>query len=341
MGCVAGTPINCNDSIACTADSCNESTNSCNHTTNNAACNDSLYCNGIETCVAGVGCQAGSPIVCNDNRSCTADSCNEATDSCNFAPNDAVCNDGIACNGTETCSAAGPAGTGCVTGTAVQCPDADGLACTVESCQEPGGTCIATPNSTLCNMGQNCIPPLGCIAATACSMNSQCNDGNACNGVETCNGVYCVSGNALNCDDGISCTNDSCNAQMGAYVHAPNNGLCNDGFACNGVETCDVMLGCTNPPDVNCNDGVSCTFDQCNEPSGTCSHMAQDFQCDDGQFSIVISTKTRARATTTATGVTSAIHSKWRRITRPKAANALTTQGQAFRATAALAHKRT
>ena len=284
LGCVAGTLVDCDDNIMCTADSCDEANDSCNYVPSNQACSDGLYCNGVETCVVGVGCQAGSPIVCNDNLSCTADSCNEITDSCNFAPNDIVCDDGFACNGVETCSVAGPVGTGCIAGTAVQCPNADGMTCTEESCQEPNGACIATPNSGLCNTGQNCIPPLGCIAATACTMNSQCDDGNACNGVETCNGVFCVDGAPKNCNDLFPCTIDTCNEQTGACEHAPINAICDDGSRCNGVEACDVNLGCTNPPDIDCNDGVTCTMDQCTEPNGTCAHISQDFACDDGLF---------------------------------------------------------
>ncbi len=36
--------------------------------------------------------------------SCTSDSCNESTDSCNHVPSNAVCDDGLFCNGAETCS---------------------------------------------------------------------------------------------------------------------------------------------------------------------------------------------------------------------------------------------
>jgi hypothetical protein len=35
-------------------------------------------------------------------------------------------------------------------------------------------------------------------------------------------------------------------------------------------------------PPINCNDGVSCTADLCQEPSGTCAHFPQDAACDDG-----------------------------------------------------------
>jgi hypothetical protein len=282
--CKPGTPIDCNDGIACTADSCNEATDSCAYVTNDAVCADVLYCNGVEICVVGVGCQPGSPVDCNDNRSCTSDTCNEARDACVHTGNDAICDDGIACNGLETCSPDGAPVTGCLAQPPVQCSDADGFACTAESCHEPSGSCTATPNSALCNVAENCSPTLGCVAAAACSMDSECDDGNACNGAETCNGTYCVYGMPMNCDDGVSCTNDSCDDQTGACLNTPNDSICNDGFACNGVETCDNLLGCINPPDVNCDDNIACTLDQCNEPLGTCVRVPHDFLCDDSQF---------------------------------------------------------
>ncbi len=76
--CQAGTVPNCNDSIACTTDSCNEGTDSCDHVANNAACDDGLFCNGAETCSVTLGCQAGSD-------PCAGAPCNETTDTCGGA----------------------------------------------------------------------------------------------------------------------------------------------------------------------------------------------------------------------------------------------------------------
>lgn len=73
--CQAGSAPNCSDSVACTTDSCNESTDSCDHAPNNAACDDGLFCNGSETCNATLGCQGGSD-------PCGGQPCNEGTDSC-------------------------------------------------------------------------------------------------------------------------------------------------------------------------------------------------------------------------------------------------------------------
>ncbi len=68
----------------------------------NADCDDGLFCNGQETCFVGT-CLGGIPIDCNDGVVCTIDACNDATDSCDHTPDDTVCDDGLVCNGIETC----------------------------------------------------------------------------------------------------------------------------------------------------------------------------------------------------------------------------------------------
>lgn len=126
--CQAGTPSNCNDGIACTTDSCNEATDSCDHAPNHGSCNDGLFCNGTETCNVSTGCQAGTAPNCDDGIACTTDSCNEGTDSCDHTANNAACDDGLYCNGAETCNLS----TGCVAGTDPCAPD---------PCDEATDTC--------------------------------------------------------------------------------------------------------------------------------------------------------------------------------------------------------
>ena len=228
--CQAGTPPNCNDGVACTTDSCNESTDTCDHAPNNGACNDGLFCNGSETCHVTLGCQAGTPPNCNDGVACTDDSCNESTDSCNNVPNNANCDDGLFCNGAESCSAT----LGCQTGSD-PCP---GLAC-----NETTDACV-------------------------CDDNGDCDDGLFCNGTEICSGGSCQSGSAPNCDDGVACTTDSCNEGTDSCDHIANNAACDDGLFCNGAETCHVTLGCQAGTD-------PCAGNPCDEGTDTCQGAAQ------------------------------------------------------------------
>ncbi|MCO6439031.1 MAG: S8 family serine peptidase [Phycisphaerae bacterium] len=299
--CVAGTPVDCDDGVSCTNDSCNEGTDSCDNVPNDGLCDDGQYCDGIETCHATLGCQTGTPVSCNDGVACTNDSCNEATDSCDYSPNDANCDDGQFCNGAETCNAtlgcqAGGdpcpgqtcdelndvctecstdpdcddglycngvetcSGAVCQAGTPVDC--SDGVACTDDSCNEATDSCDNTPND------------------------ANCNDGLYCNGTETCSATLdCQAGTPVNCDDAVGCTDDSCNEGTDSCDHAPNHGLCDDGLFCNGAEVCSVSLDCQPGTAVDCDDGVGCTDDSCNEGTDSCDNVPNDANCpDDGLF---------------------------------------------------------
>lgn len=150
--CVAGTAPNCADAVACTSDSCNEATDSCDHIANNAACGNGLFCDGNETCNATLGCQSGTAPNCDDAFPCTADSCNEGADSCNNTPNNALCDDGLFCNGAETCSA----GAGCVAGSDP---------CGGAGCDEGTGTCLGgTPEIWITFTSSAVIPGVGTVA---------------------------------------------------------------------------------------------------------------------------------------------------------------------------------
>ena len=60
---------------------------------------------------------------------------------------DGDCDDGLFCNGAETCSA----GT-CQPGTPITCPD-DGIGCTADACDEATDACVSTPDDGLCQNG--------------------------------------------------------------------------------------------------------------------------------------------------------------------------------------------
>jgi len=148
--CQPGTPPNCSDGVACTTDTCNEGTDSCDHTPNNGACSDGLFCNGAETCHITLGCQAGTPPNCNDSIACTADSCNEGTDTCDHVPNNALCSDGLFCNGNEVCNV----GSGCADG-----PDP----CT-GTCDEVNDVCVGGADLWIVFTGNTTVPGVGTAA---------------------------------------------------------------------------------------------------------------------------------------------------------------------------------
>jgi hypothetical protein len=284
-GCTAGTPMDCDDGVACTADTCSDASAACVHVPDNALCSDGLFCNGMETCSAVSGCQPGAPPVCNDGLTCTADACDPIQNACVFTPVDAFCNDGLVCDGIETCDPMGAAPSGCKPGTPVPCAS-DGIACTTDACTEAAQGCAHTPDSSKCAAGQFCIVlQNGCTSGQPCSTGADCQDNALCDGVETCVAGICQPGTPIDCDDGVGCTFDACAPATGACSHLPNDALCSDGLTCNGVEACDAQMGCILiAPAVNCNDGVGCTIDTCLEPSGTCTHTQSDALCSNGQL---------------------------------------------------------
>jgi hypothetical protein len=113
---------------------------------------------------------------CDDGVGCTDDACNEATDSCDNAPNDASCDDGAFCNGTELCDPVND----CQPGVPVDC--SDGVGCTDDSCNEETDSCDNTPNDAhcpddalFCNGTEFCDP-----AADCSSTGDPCAEGETC-----------------------------------------------------------------------------------------------------------------------------------------------------------------
>ncbi|MBI4718081.1 MAG: S8 family serine peptidase [Planctomycetes bacterium] len=212
-GCLSD--ADCDDFVPCTVDSCDPNSGFCNHTPDHTACDNGLFCDGVETCDALRDCVAGTPIDCADAIVCTLDLCNEATDTCDHTPDDTSCDNGLYCDGSETCDAL----LDCRAGTPVNCDDFVG--CTVDSCNEATRACDHLPN------------------------HSGCDDGLFCNGTEVCHATLgCQAGAPVTCDDGIPCTVDACNEVTDACAHAPDDLACDDGLFCNGVESCDAVAGC-------------------------------------------------------------------------------------------------
>ncbi len=298
--CQSGTTVNCNDGVSCTNDSCNEGTDSCDNIVNNASCDNGLFCDGVETCDAINDCQSGTAVNCNDGVSCTMDTCNEGTDSCDNLPSNGLCDDGIFCNGNETCDALND----CQAGTSVNCND--GVGCTDDSCNEATDSCDNIANNANCDNGlfcdgaETCDVGLDCQAGSDpcpgqtcdevgdvcvdCQVDGDCDDGLFCNGVETCSAGVCQSGSTVNCNDGVGCTDDSCNEVTDSCDNTANNANCDNGQFCDGAETCDAILDCQAGTTVNCDDSVGCTTDACDEGSDTCTHTPVNSSCDDGIF---------------------------------------------------------
>ena len=532
--CTANSPVDCNDFVACTADSCNEITDSCDNIATDAVCDNELFCDGLEFCNPDVGCQDGVAVDCDDSITCTIDSCNGGTDACDHLADDSLCDDGDFCDGVETCDPSldcqvgsdpcpgqscdevgntciggGPqaqleAGSVSVGGTAVTVnltntyvspvvvatlqyannttPTVTRISVTSTSfdvrLQNPSGGPVATENvsylvveegtwtidghlveaqtytSTVTDeknswvgemqsykqsytnpvvlgqvmsvndpdfsvfwdqgsvrtdppsaaalttgktvaedsdvtrsdetvgfivieaghgtiggvefeaaLGTDTVkgiekkPPYtytfntpfasapsialltmagvdsnegawaqvyGATLATAtslflsvdedqigdtdrkhtheqvgylvfagplvfspvaqCELDADCDDGLSCNGAEFCDSGSCQAGTPVDCDDGVACTVDSCNEETDSCDNGTNDASCDNGFFCDGTETCDALADCQAGTLVNCDDGVGCTVDSCNEETDSCDNDANDASCDNGFF---------------------------------------------------------
>ncbi len=295
LGCKTGTPIHCNDGVACTVDSCNELLAGCDFVPNDLLCDNGLYCDGWEYCDPFAGCQRGynpcspqpcdeamatcglctSDADCNDGLACTLDSCDVFSGYCNIVANDALCDDGLFCNGFEYCDY--------WLGCQLWYDPCFGLPCdeNTDSC----GGCLSDAD---CDDFVACTVDTCNIATNFCNHapdHAVCDNGLFCDGVETCDLFFdCQPGNPLDCDDGVFCTIDACNEESAACDHVPDNATCDNGLFCDGEETCDTVLDCRPGTPVNCNDGVQCTVDSCNEATLGCDHLPNNLACDDGLF---------------------------------------------------------
>jgi hypothetical protein len=238
-------------------------------------------CTDGQTCDAGV-CGGGGPTVCNDDSLCTDDSCDSAV-GCIFDPSQAgdLCDDFNGCT-ENACDPVlfcvfppEPAATPCD----------DGLTCTSADACDGAGTCNGL---SICNddnpctddfadEGNNCACSYGPAAdGTACSDSSVCTEG------DTCVAGSCVGGSEIDCNDLDACTADSCNSLSGCVNEAIN---CDNGNACDGLETCDSGTGCVGGIPVICTASDQChDVGVCSPGSGLCSDPAKPdgTACDDG-----------------------------------------------------------
>ncbi len=306
--CQAGTPVNIDDGVGCTADACDEVGDVVTHTPNNGSCDDTLFCNGVETCDAVNDCQAGTPPATDDGVSCTLDSCDETNDVIIHAPDAGACDNGAFCDGAEVCNTVSD----CQPGTPPVVND--GVSCTVDFCDETNDQVVHQPNPASCDNGQFCdgtevcdlvndcqpgTPPVvddgvGCTADSCdevgdvvvhTAVDAACENGQFCDGDATCHPILdCQPGTPPGLDDGVACTDDTCDEINDVVIHTANNGLCNNGTFCDGAEICDAINDCQagTPPTID--DGVACTADSCDEVGDVVLHLPNHASCDDAQF---------------------------------------------------------
>lgn len=249
----------CNDGLVCTDDTCGLD-GRCDFTPWAGCCSTVDDCDDSDPCTTDI-CDSGSgecqnayvasccqvDADCNDNNFCTDDTCG-GDGWCDFTPID---------DGDPCCTASS------------QCDDSD--PCTTDSCNLALSICENTPI-------------VGC-----CTLDSQCDDWNPCTtgscdlGSNTCSQIpvadCCTS--SAECDDSDVCTLDICAANECASL-PPLPGCCNIDddcpapppyftVFCNPSNECEFEVRpdfCFN--DHDCEDGDSCTINECDEATFTC-----------------------------------------------------------------------
>jgi len=315
--CTAGAPVVCDDSITCTLDLCDEAVRACDNRPDatlcpagdvcsgtlgcvdcvtNADCSDGVFCNGAEICNSRNLCRPRAAPSCNDGVDCTVDSCDGTIDACANAPDDSMCGafetcypttgcgpecftnedcqNGIYCDGRESC----------IAGRCFDRPNPDcndGVACTVDACVEATRSCVSTPDDGRCSGAFICSPSMDCIPG--CTTDSQCDDGLFCNGAELCLSGSCASGTPPADSDGVSCTFAVCNETTDTVgPQVPDDSFCDDGMACNGVETCDPILDCQFETEPGVVTGTGCAHSFTDISSTGMEYSCGTTGCDTG-----------------------------------------------------------
>jgi hypothetical protein len=318
---VGGDYVNlCDDGNHCTEDVCSGDEGCTNTLLDSGSCDDNNPCTVADHCVDG-NC-VGDPVDCDDSNPCTNDSCTEMG-GCLHDANTELCDDGDPCTLADRCADAACAGTGVpcdcqmdddcgaledddlCNGTLVCDQSSLPYKCAVDpatliSCEEPAG-----PDSA-------CLTALCDATAGSCSVvpaneGLPCDSGDACSIKDVCVAGICTPGAPVNCNDGNSCTDDSCNPAVGCeYANNDSQctdedvcttldqcsagecvgGLalnCNDGDGCNGIESCNASVGCVPGEGLDCDDGNPCNGSESCDADDGCQ-PGVPLACDDGNL---------------------------------------------------------
>ena len=184
-----------------------------------APCDDKDACSQVDACQAGE-CVGAEVKTCEATDDChVAGKCDSETGECSVeqAEDGAPCDDAQACTSNDACT------DGVCGGEAVVCDD--GLACSVDSCDEKSGACAADKSQC------------------ACLSNEDCQDGNACNGAEICDPIekLCKLGSPVACPSSPDpCLQNACDPETGACNPEPveDGAACDDANACTTKDTC-------------------------------------------------------------------------------------------------------
>ena len=160
------------------------------------------------------------------------------------------CDDGVPCNGVETCGDDGR----CLPGTPVTCPEH--AAC------DFNGECACEAGYV---MGAGACHPVGCEDAAGCD------DGDPCNGEERCGAAgTCLTGDPVVCQEhercdpvsgDCACDEGFVDTDEGCVAACEDDAGCDDGDPCDGLEACGEDGLCAPGEPLVCGSGEVCDPD--------------------------------------------------------------------------------
>ena len=207
---------------------------------------------------------------CGDANPCTTDRCTSGT--CTHTPNTSSCNDGLFCNGSDTCRDA-------------TCSVHSGNPCLgrpecADTCNEAADNCFDQAGTPCADDGNPCTNDT-CNGSGACAHPSRpqgtaCDDGLFCNGSDQCNGAGACGHSGNSCLDGLECA-DACN-EAAETCFDPAGTACGDAsdIGCDAPDTCDGAGTCVDREDVpgtSCDDGLFCNGADTCDGGGACIHL--------------------------------------------------------------------
>ena len=226
---------NCPGDQHCNADGLCERNGTCQY---DRDCPIDQSCEG-DTCVRNATCSTHDD--CPADQACVEGLCLRHAG----CREDSDCDDGLFCTGVETCSITD----GCQTRD-VPVVD-DGIACTVDSCDEVADQVVHAPDHSICDDNNVCTDD-ACEVQTGCA--NIANDSNLPPQTDgDCKVAYCSNGSVVNSpddgdlppDDGVDCTLVSC--QSGSLRVEYSHSDCDDSNPCT-ADTCTAG-GCLNRND--------------------------------------------------------------------------------------------
>jgi hypothetical protein len=250
---------------------------------------DGSPCQPEENCFDGGSCAAAIcigdvPAPCDDENSCTEDSCDPEY-GCIAAPLTGLCDDSDKCTEIDECVES------VCTGTAIDCDDDN--PCTADSC-DPATGCLHTNQDGECEDGDPCTTGDTCVGGGCAASENicECYEDADCAAYlfEPCVlSAVCTSGEppfvcevtTLDCEDtGSICSTSQCNPSLGECESTP----ANEGDACQEPNNCVAdglcQEGSCVGESIECEDENPCTQDSCVAGEG-CQFLATILPCDD------------------------------------------------------------